>query len=970
MDTYKKSLKIGFNNDIPQFDEIKDFDFVLGEEVCPGNSKEDILSFALNHLEKFAEQNKLKKYLTNFKSIYINKPFSITYYNSNKVIPTEMGFLSTDIKSELLFEYVKELLIFYEYPLNKAELRIKCDVYQKFWDEFCEYTKDIKNFNIKDINQYEKYVPICESEDFIISLYVFENSVSIKLNITDNNLFDKIENLYRDKSNIKLIKNRVYSLIIDYIKDFDLWDNINWELVFDWIIRETEKLYKHVTVLCNELSDNEQVISEEYVNDMTLDLSEDFTEYYTMPYMLKYKGRIINIKNLWKSLYVEFFKIIFSEYSHKFYVGQKFIPGKRKDFGKGDDFRDPVNIVNDLYLETNLSARDIVKRIKEILDLCQVSYSDVEIHYKEKEELGIHTKPEDEKYFVRNDSIEMYGRIWDRDNYTELLKKFVIEIQKFNSFGPINNYKFNDKNLLSSIGLGNFSEKVMYGMYLNTDFSIHDVYWIIRDVSDLYNYNEYYNALFTEQAEYSIDISRYEDEVLELLKDYDKGINLDLGGISRLRNECLKDSAVSDEVLKEIIKKNYIEKDGYYYKLSTLIKPLTAEKIKEFLKTEVFEKGYYCALGSEIHKKYFWELSYLNEDNLLYYLCMYDGFYRDGDYLAESEDSPANIIADIIKIMEEKCTPMTCEEIAEIHPCINSDTVKYVLNSNKNNYFLYCGENKFIHASFFEDKNLKAIVKVVTEYKLEKSEFTTRKEILNVLKLIRDDEKFGIYDSFNIVSDTGFKNAISYLLRDEYRFENDKIFRNDTEKRDYYKEYLKERSEASLSQLFDYLKENRVTFKLAKVLKYKMRIDRDRLIDKSLVEFDIEETDKALDVFLTEMGYCSFKNVNPAHLPRVKIKGEETIFNEYLLEAFIIEYSKKYYNCRPHYDNIDVVGCYGIEDFNYNDIMIDALVNSGYVDLTEEKATDFLVGNGYYLIKRKNKKFYDVLEKARKKIGL
>lgn len=110
---------------------------------------------------------------------------------------------------------------------------------------------------------------------------------------------------------------------------------------------------------------------------------------FTKPISFSYFEDEQNNIRSWKELYVRLFTTIYEDYPHMFSIGQSFTSSENRRVDFGDYFsrsnmRAPKEVVVDgttVYLETNLSASDIVGRIKYILDLCSVDYENVVIKY-------------------------------------------------------------------------------------------------------------------------------------------------------------------------------------------------------------------------------------------------------------------------------------------------------------------------------------------------------------------------------------------------------------------------------------------------------------------------------------------------------------------------------------------------------------------------------------------------------------
>lgn len=109
---------------------------------------------------------------------------------------------------------------------------------------------------------------------------------------------------------------------------------------------------------------------------------------YTRPISLSYFGKETDNINSWKDLYVKIVKFLYEDYKEKIPCGKSFNHGKRIDFGDKENLKsmvEPRMITSELYLETNLSATNIAKKIKSLLFYCFIDESNIVIKYQNKE---------------------------------------------------------------------------------------------------------------------------------------------------------------------------------------------------------------------------------------------------------------------------------------------------------------------------------------------------------------------------------------------------------------------------------------------------------------------------------------------------------------------------------------------------------------------------------------------------------
>lgn len=131
---------------------------------------------------------------------------------------------------------------------------------------------------------------------------------------------------------------------------------------------------------------------------------------YTHPIYASYFDEEIQNISSWKQLYVNVFKKIYEDYADRIPINQSFNGvNERSDFCTSENYASmsaPREIVDGKYLETNLSATDIVRKIKRILEICLVDDENLLIKYEKK---ANNQSPETVNYrtrFVKNTNDE------------------------------------------------------------------------------------------------------------------------------------------------------------------------------------------------------------------------------------------------------------------------------------------------------------------------------------------------------------------------------------------------------------------------------------------------------------------------------------------------------------------------------------------------------------------------------------
>lgn len=170
---------------------------------------------------------------------------------------------------------------------------------------------------------------------------------------------------------------------------------------------------------------------------------------YTQPFDVEFSGKHFPVKN-WTQAYVQVVKCLFEVYPDKISLLKgKSILGKRRtdiaDRAGSALMREPMQISDDLFLETNSSADVIVKKIGLLLNICCIDKNSVIISYypnNKKENPNPDTKSE-------HSSKSKFDAV-DFARYREILTSFprgfrissILDMKRFRSFW---NEKYGDE---------------------------------------------------------------------------------------------------------------------------------------------------------------------------------------------------------------------------------------------------------------------------------------------------------------------------------------------------------------------------------------------------------------------------------------------------------------------------------------------------------------------------------------------
>lgn len=182
---------------------------------------------------------------------------------------------------------------------------------------------------------------------------------------------------------------------------------------------------------------------------------------YTKPVAAYYYEKKLKNISSWKDVYVNLFKEIYKDYSDYFRINTTFGSGERLDLTDGvmiQNMISPKRIEENLYLETNLSSKDTIRKIKFILDRIAIDYSDIIIKYEiRKNKHKIEIKDGDNSVINKIDEkpkdVKIYTFDSNKSNKLDSIKNnynnLTYNIKKENEYDYKQNIKDNNKSLIN-----------------------------------------------------------------------------------------------------------------------------------------------------------------------------------------------------------------------------------------------------------------------------------------------------------------------------------------------------------------------------------------------------------------------------------------------------------------------------------------------------------------------------------------
>ena len=755
----------------------------------------------------------------------------------------------------------------------------------------------------------------------------------------------------------------------------EILDNVSWATMDGNNYIFSQEVVDHSSAVedaINTEAATVALISENFTDEaMLVDFTGPNDLAYTKPLYFTYFEEE-KVVNSWADLYVSFFATIQEDYPHIFNAGMSFSRNNgRIDLMQANDAEAmlaPKPVPGTSYvLETNLSASDIVGKIKSILDLCSVDFDNIVIKYRKKDATP---RSKQSEPIQNQDSLVVSApagnvtfdaflaylkrtlQMAERTAYNYAISIGVCEtIAKEQGYDNWHLYSEDANAVLTTIG-----QLKNDAVFIEKNRSRHN-----QLSAALAKFVQFINGGRTdhtacEQAP-AKTVEPYQNKpyaaVLE--NHFKKGFRLESPleirkfrrYYSALHNVELTDA---DEVIADTIKRLCIIYDGKAFLPAVMRSEELKEKLLRYI-DESFATGktaiYYQAIFTEFAEEFLDYHIYDAEMLKAYLAFVSDGrFYINRSSISKQANVTLDPLSEIRSCLQGYGRPVEYEELFAALPHLPQSKVKFILASNGE--FVNNGHGAYFHESVIvlSEEELDNIADIIS-YTIEEKEFIGGNELYDAIKakypyIIESSQAYSVY---------GFRDALKYKLGDQFSFKGNIISRAGQElsMADVFANYAKHHDSFTLTELQAMAAELATVIYFDSVYKNSLRISQEQFVSKSYAQFSIADTDAAIDLVCTG-NYISIQEVtNFGAFPYAGFP-----WNSYLLEHYVAEYSREYMLLHSSYNGTECAGAIvkrsaGIQTFD--DFIIDLLANN-YVELKKASALQYLSDKGYLARRR------------------
>ncbi len=723
-------------------------------------------------------------------------------------------------------------------------------------------------------------------------------------------------------------------------------------------------------------------------NEWIIDFNNLGSFAHTKPCSFTYFEENKGACSSWTELYVSFFTVLYEDYPHVFRPGMSFSMNKgrielARKYEAGLMVAPKCIPDTDFVIETNISATDIVRKMKYLLDYCSVDYENVVIKYCRRTPASgtadvvmvqpIQCEQKEAKvdrrsfyqYLVKTQNLSpATGRSYSsaigscetfaREHHYKSWRLYTSNLTEAKAtvdalFRDENFIEYNDRwhnqlraaitKLLVFINDGN--------EHLEIDVMASGT--VLSSTSRKLNYrNEPYEKVLKEKFQRGFRLN----SPIELRRF--KKYYTDIHGV---------DVKEDDDEISSIIRRLCILCDDRAYHSDVMLSPELKTKLLGYIEN-CFNDGkttiYYQALCTEFADDFINYPLHNNPDALKAYLGYVNGgkFYINRTCISKEANAMTDPLTEIRECLREFGRPVKYEELFTALPHLPQSKLKFLLASNAE--FVSNGQGAYFHESIVRvsDEELENIASII-EQTIEEKDFIGGNELYDEIKImypyiIEENSELSVY---------GFRDALKYKFGNRFSFKGNIISAAGKElsMADVFANYARGHDNFTLTEIETLAHELTSTIYFEAIYENSLRISQEQFVSKNRAQFNVSEVDAALDRICSG-DYMAIQQVNNFTVfPYVGFP-----WNSFLLEHYVAEYSKKYILVHSGFNRAECVGAIVKRSANINsfdDFIVELLKNTD-VELKKASVLQMLVQEGY-LVRRKYSNIEDLIIRAK-----
>ena len=381
-----------------------------------------------------------------------------------------------------------------------------------------------------------------------------------------------------------------------------------------------------------------------------------------------------------------------------------------------------------------------------------------------------------------------------------------------------------------------------------------------------------------------------------LLQRYRNGMQFDSIDFENFREmyDALFDETLSfdDEALEERLRYCGVIYKDRIFPAEGIIDSNTKETLFSYIDNS-FSSGkavlYYKAIYQDLSDA-FASCFTLTDEKMLKAYIEYSAdtgkYFFFSDYMSVEQDVKIDHTKEIEECFLTEGKPMLLEDACNALSHIPQEQVERIIKADSR--FLRNAKSEYFHKDIFEisDEELKDIAEIIHGF-IDENEYAIWTDVWNAIQ-----DKLPLFIENNIyLSALGIRNAIAQHYIGRFRFEGAVVSmpRDSFAMRDIYQLYAKHHSKFTIDDIYNLSQELDTVIYFDALSEVSVRVSHDLFVSKNQINFDTELVDRAIESFMSK-DYIRIREIDSF----LAFPSAGCEWNEYLLESFLISYSKKF----------------------------------------------------------------------------
>ena len=332
-------------------------------------------------------------------------------------------------------------------------------------------------------------------------------------------------------------------------------------------------------------------------------------------------------------------------------------------------------------------------------------------------------------------------------------------------------------------------------------------------------------------------------------------------------------------------------------------------------------------------------------------------YYFSSKYISKEKYVTADPTKEVEEYLLSSGKPMNVEDVCSALSHIPNDQIIGIIRSDPT--FLRNAKGEYYHIGIFEisKEELQKIVAIINDY-ISEEEYVIWNDVWNAIQ----DRMPAFIENNPYLSSLGIRNAVARRCSDKFNFGASVISLpgNNYRMWDIYHLYAKHHKVFSADDIYRLSKELDTVIYFDAIADVSVRVSYDKFVSKDLISFDTDSIDKTISSFMSK-DYIRIREIDSfIAFPNV---GYE--WNEYLLESFLLSYSKKHKLLNNGLSLNNVAGVI-VKRAGKIKTFVDAcaaVLAEGNVELKKEDALTYLVKSNM-ITRRSYKDIDEAISKA------